>query len=142
MPAMKKINTRFGEVEYDPDNTVSFPEGLLGFESLRNFIIMPNVKKGPLFWIQSVEDPEVAFVITDPTNFFPDFMVKPEKTDRQKLGIKEDGLCFVLSVVTVSPEKQVTLNMKAPILFSPETNKAIQVILENLPYSTREPLPT
>jgi hypothetical protein len=48
---MKKIITRFGEIEYDPANTILFPEGLIGFENLRDFIVMPNRKEGPLFWI-------------------------------------------------------------------------------------------
>ena len=52
---MKKINTRFGEVEYDPDNLLQFPAGLIGLPKLRHFVVMPNKKKGPLFWIQSVD---------------------------------------------------------------------------------------
>ena len=68
---MNKIMTRFGEVEYDPEKTLHFPKGLIGFEDLHEFIVMPNIKEGPLFWIQSVEDPQIAFVLTDPTSFFP-----------------------------------------------------------------------
>ena len=67
---MKKINTRFGEVEYDPDNLLHFPTGLIGLPNLHHFIVMPNKKEGPLFWIQSINDPDIAFVLTDPTNFF------------------------------------------------------------------------
>jgi len=44
-------------------------------------------------------------------------------------------------VVTVPPDRKVTLNLMAPILFAPATNRAIQVVLENSPYKTREPLP-
>ncbi|MDX2494615.1 MAG: flagellar assembly protein FliW, partial [Desulfuromusa sp.] len=72
---MAQIQSRFGEIEYNPEETILFPQGLLGFESLRNFIVMPNKKDGPLFWIQSTEDPEVAFVLTDPTNFFFDYQI-------------------------------------------------------------------
>ncbi len=69
-PMKKKIVTRFGEIEYDPENLLHFPEGLIGFEDLHDFIVMPNEKEGPLFWIQSVDDAGIAFVLTDPTNFF------------------------------------------------------------------------
>ena len=48
MTNSRKINTRFGEVEYDPEQTVHFPEGLIGLEGLHNFIVMPNKKEGPL----------------------------------------------------------------------------------------------
>ena len=137
----KTIMTRFGEVEYDPSNTVLFTEGLIGFENLRDFIVMPNRKDGPLFWIQSVDDPEIAFVLTDPTNFFLDYKVVPDRRERTKLGIEDADECHVLSVVTVPPDRKVTLNLMAPILFAPTTNRAIQVALENSKYKTREPLP-
>jgi flagellar assembly factor FliW len=138
----KTIMTRFGEVEYDPANTVLFAEGLIGFENLRDFIVMPNRKNGPLFWIQSVDDPDIAFVLTDPTNFFLDYKVVPDRRERIKLGIEDGDECHALAVVTVPPDRKVTLNLMAPILFAPSTNRAIQVALENSQYKTREPLPT
>jgi len=139
---VKKIaNTRFGEIEYDPDKTICFPAGLVGFESVREFIVIPNKKEGPLFWIQSVEDPLVAFVLTEPANFFQDYQVSPDNNDRLKLGMAEGDDCFVLAVVTVPPNQPITLNLAAPIFFAPRTNRAIQVILDKSPYKTRQPLP-
>jgi flagellar assembly factor FliW len=138
---MLKIQSRFGEIEYDPNSTLLFPEGLVGFETLRKFIVMPNEKDGPLFWILSVEDPQIAFILTDPTNFYYDYKVIPDGRERQKLGIDEEGECLVVSVVTVSTDRKVTLNLAAPILFTPETNRALQVILEGTSFSTQTPLP-
>jgi len=138
---MKTIQTRFGEIDYDPDNCLLFPEGLVGFEGLCKFIVMPNEKEGPLFWIQSVEDPQVAFVLTDPTNFYYDYKVVPDGRERQKLGIGEDDECHVVSVVTVPPDRKITLNLAAPILFAPKSNRALQVILEGTTFSTQTPLP-
>jgi flagellar assembly factor FliW len=139
---MKKIATRFGEVEYDPDNLLIFPAGLIGFPTLHSFIVMPNKKQGPLFWIQSVEDPDIAFVLTDPTNFFPGYEVTPDTTERNSLQIDEEDDCFVLAVVTVPPDQKITLNLAAPIMFAPKSNRAIQVILENTEYQSRTPLPS
>jgi flagellar assembly factor FliW len=138
---MKKIQSRFGEIEYDPKHLLHFPEGLIGFEPLHNFIVMPNAKEGPLFWIQSVDDPQIAFVLTDPTQFFLDYRVAPDARERSKLGIGEQDDCFALSVVTVPPDRKITLNLMAPILFAPNTNRALQVVLEKSPYTTRHPLP-
>jgi flagellar assembly factor FliW len=138
---MKKINTRFGEVEYDPENLLHFPAGLIGLPNLRHFIVMPNKKKGPLFWIQSVDDPDLAFVLTDPTNFFLDYLVAPDTSERQSLRIEEGDECFTLSVVTVPTDQNITLNLAAPILFAPKSNRAIQIILEGTNYSSRTPLP-
>lgn len=139
---MKKIATRFGEVEYDPDNLLRFAAGMIGFPNLQNFIVMPNKKEGPLFWIQSVDDPTFAFVLTDPTNFFLDYSIAPDNIERQFLHIEEEDPCYVLSVVTVPPDQNITLNLAAPILFSPKTNRAVQVILEKGQYNAKTPLPT
>ncbi len=138
---MEKIQSRFGEIEYDPDNTLQFPEGLIGFEDLRNFIVMPNEKEGPLFWIQSVDDPQVAFILTDPTDFYYDYRVVPDEREREKLGIDETEDCLIVSVVSVSSERKITLNLAAPILFAPETNRALQVILEGTNFSSQTLLP-
>jgi flagellar assembly factor FliW len=138
---MKTINTRFGEVEYDPSHLIHFPEGLVGLDQLKHFLVMPNQKQGPLFWIQSVDDPAFAFVVTDPTNFFLDYAVLPDADERRKLGIDENGAYFVLAIVTVSPNKEITLNLSGPILYAPETGKGLQVIIEDPRYDIRTPLP-
>ncbi|SDZ75835.1 flagellar assembly factor FliW [Desulfuromusa kysingii] len=139
---MKKIQSRFGEIEYDPENILEFPEGLIGFEELRHFIVMPNEKEGPLFWIQSVEDPEIAFVLTDPVGFYYDYKIVPDGHERKKLGIDDNASYHVLSVVTVPQDLKVTLNLAAPILFAPDTNRALQVVLEGTTFSSKTPLPT
>ncbi len=138
---MRTINTRFGEVEYDPDNLLHFPAGMIGFPTLHDFIVMPNKKEGPLFWIQSVDDPAIAFVLTDPSNFFLDYHVTPDDSEKNTLQVNDDDECFVLSVVTVPKDQKITLNLAAPILFSPRTNRAIQVILENTKYQSKTLLP-
>ncbi|MFT5702478.1 MAG: flagellar assembly factor FliW, partial [Desulforhopalus sp.] len=41
----------------------------------------------------------------------------------------------------VPPDQKITLNLAAPILFSPKNNRAIQIILEKSDYTTKTPLP-
>ncbi len=138
---MKTIQTRFGEVEFDPANVILFPEGLVGLGHLKNFLVMPNKKEGPLFWIQSVDDPAFAFVVTDPTNFFLDYGIAPDENERKKLQMEDDGKYFTLSIVSVAEDKTITLNLAGPIIYSADTNKALQVILEDSKYDTKTPLP-
>ncbi len=138
---MNKITTRFGEVEYDQENLLHFPAGMIGFPNLHHFIVMPNKKDGPLFWIQSIDEPDIAFVLTDPTNFFLEYRVVPDATERDHLRIEEGDACYILSVVTVPPDQNITINLAAPILFSPKTNRAIQVILEKSDHFSKTPLP-
>ena len=138
---MKKIETRFGQVEYDPANLLHFPAGLIGFPTLHDFIVMPNKKKGPLFWIQAIDDTEIAFVLTDPTNFFLDYSITPDETERKQLQIDTEEPCFILSVVTVPPDQKISINLAAPIIFAPSTNRAIQIILEDSSYESKTFLP-
>lgn len=138
---MKTIQSRFGEIEYDPHAVLHFPQGIIGFEDLRDFVVMPNEKDGPLFWIQSVEDAQIALVLTDPTNFFPTYMVEAEEHERKILGMDAEDTWHALVVVTVDTKHTVTLNLAAPILFAPHSNRALQVVLENSDYSVQTPLP-
>ncbi len=139
---MKTINTRFGEVQYDPSHVIHFPEGLIGLDQLKHFLVMPNKKEGPLFWIQSVDDPAFAFVVTDPTNFFLDYAVVPDDDERKKLGIDENTTCFTLAIVSISQDKEISLNLSGPLFYAPETQKGLQVVLEDPRYDIRTPLPT
>lgn len=138
---MRTIHSRFGEIKYTLEHLIHFPEGLIGFENLHDFIVVPNRKEGPLFWIQSVEDSEIAFIVTDPLNFFLDYKIVPDTKELKKLAIQAPEDCHTLSIVTVSPAKEVTLNLVAPVLFSPKSNRAIQVILEGTDYDVKTPLP-
>ena len=138
---MTRIKTRFGDVEYNPEHLLTFPVGMVGFPDLHGFIVMPNRKEGPLFWIQSVDDPDTAFVLADPTNFFPNYAVQPDAAERRILEIDEGDECYAVAVVTVPPDLNITLNLSAPILFAPKTNRAMQTILEDSPYGTKTPLP-
>ncbi len=138
---MKKIMSRFGEIEYDPKKIIHFPDGLIGFEDLHDFVVIPNNKEGLLFWIQSADDPQVAFVLTDPTNFFLDYKVVPDEDECAKLGIKDQEESLTLSVVTVHQDKTITLNLQAPILYAPQKSFGMQVILEKTKYESRTPLP-
>ncbi|BDD87365.1 flagellar assembly protein FliW [Desulfofustis limnaeus] len=138
---MESIETRFGTIEYEPANLLHFPAGLIGLPTLHNFVVIPPKKDGPIFWIQSVDEPDYAFILTDPTNFFLDYRVVPDDAERSTLHIDGADECFALSVVTVTPDQTITLNLAAPILFAPKSNRAIQVILEQSDYQTKTPLP-
>ena len=138
---MSTLQTRFGEVEYDAKNLLHFREGMIGLPDLHDFIVMPNRKEGPLFWIQSVDNPDFAFVLTDPTNFFFDYRIVPDSSVKLALQIEEEDPCFVLTVVTVPPDQNITINLAAPIFFASKSNRAMQVILDNTNYQIKTPLP-
>ena len=138
---MEKIETRFGTIEYDDKNLLHFPAGMIGLPNLRNFIVIPPKKEGPLFWIQNVDDPDFAFILTEPSNFFLDYQIVPDDSEKNSLKIDEEQECYTLAIVTVPQDQNITVNLAAPILYSPKTNRAIQVVLEDSNYLTKTPLP-
>ena len=111
---MNTLQTRFGEVSYEADQILQFPEGLIGLDQLQRFLVMPNRKEGPLFWIQSVDDPDFAFVVTDPTHFFRDYLIGPDERERAKLGIDADGACHALAIVSISEKSIGPLPQSVP----------------------------
>jgi flagellar assembly factor FliW len=79
--------------------------------------------------------------LTDPHNFFLDYHVIPDDSEKSLLHIEDEDPCYVLTVVTVPPDQNITINLAAPILFTPKSNRAMQIILENTSYQTKTPLP-
>ncbi len=139
---MKTLQTPLGEVQYDPDKVIRFPEGLVGFESLRDFVVVPNEKNdSPLFCFQSVEAPHLLFLLVDPALFFPDYTVAPSPAVLEKLGIREDDPVFTLTTITFHQDERITLNLLAPIVYTPKTDRAVQVVLEGSGYQAAAPLP-
>ena len=139
---MKTIQTRFGEINYDPEKVIRFPEGLAGFEQLRDFVVMPNKREDdPLFCIQSVEQGHLAFLLIAPDLFFPDYKVAPGPEVFEKLGITSRDQYFILTMITFHQDDTITLNLLAPVVYTPVTDRAVQVILEGSGYKAKTPLP-
>ena len=65
--------TRFGEIEITKDKVIYFPNGLIGFEDCKQYFALYRDEKSCVWWLQSVERPEVAFILTDPLNFMPNY---------------------------------------------------------------------
>jgi len=123
-------STRFGRFEVKDDLLFSFPRGLPGFERDRTFAIVE--RDGQAFkWLQSVNDPELAFVLADPHYFVPDYDAGvPQGELRQlKLRFPEDlAVAVVVNVPPTRPE-EMTVNLRAPLLFNIRERLGIQVIL-------------
>ena len=138
---MKNIQTLFGDVSYDPGKAIRFPEGLIGFESLRDFIVMPHKNDDFIYCFQSLEQPHVVFLLVDPALFFPDYQVPVGRTVRKKLGIEPEDPFFILTTITFHRENKITLNLLAPVVYSPKSNNAVQIVLDGSDYTTKTELP-
>ena len=78
--------TRFGSLEVKDSEILNFPVGLYGFENERDFLRLPfdpNIES-PMEWLQSLQTPRLAFVITDPFLYVPGYSVKLTENEKNK----------------------------------------------------------
>ena len=140
---MKYQSTRFGEFEVTDNEILNCPDGLYGFEQETQFALLPfdpNVDS-PLEWLHSLNTPELAFVVTDPVSFVPNYKVTLTAEDRRAIGLGEDEVFQVRIIVTVPEDyRQMTGNLLAPLVIHPRMNTGKQVVLTRPDYSTRHPL--
>ncbi len=138
---VKVMTTRFGAIEIDDDRIIEMPDGMLGFEERRFILLLPD-NNGQFFWFQSVDDPALAFVVTDPTAFVPGYEVKLTPDEYEKLQLDPESAEVVLLAVTniTREAKSMTINLQGPIVVNPAKMTAKQVVLEYGKYGVQHPL--
>jgi flagellar assembly factor FliW len=120
------------------------PFGIPGFPNQKQFVIVEHRKDSPFQWYQSVEEPSLAFVITDPHLFKPDYSVDLTRILRELSwdpDTKRDQLQLyvIVKIPAGSPEK-MTANLMGPILLNTANGEAAQVVLADGIYSHNTPL--
>jgi flagellar assembly factor FliW len=130
---MQLQTKHFGIIDVDEKDIMVFPSGIPGFEDVKKFTLLgrENVDY-PFFWLQSIDKPGLAFVVTDPFSVCPDYFVDADDEETQDLQIKDADKVLTLAIVTV-PEnvKNITVNLKAPVLINLQNNLAKQIIMKN-----------
>jgi len=135
---VKYPTKRFGIVDVTTDQVLTFPEGLIGFQSCRKFIVMNLDKTGILKWLQSLDDESLGFAILDPRMAFKDYDPVFTPKDLEPLSASDPGELILLSVVTVPRDiKKMTANLQAPLVINPKKRLGKQVISIVPEYTTR-----
>ena len=134
-------NARFGEVTVDASNTVTFPDGIPGFERCKKFGLVALEEEAPFLRLLSMDDPVVGFVILDPTMLWSDYDPEVGLDDVEGLEVRDVGDVEVYCIVTLSEDAdRVTANLKGPIVINTRTMLARQIILMDDRYHTKHPL--
>ena len=140
---MRKINTlRFGELEIEEQDVVRFADGIPAFEDEHEFVVLPYEEGTPYMFLQSLITPEVAFLMTDPFVFFPDYSFELDDENMEKLAINsmDDVLVCTLISVPRSGVADMTTNLLAPVVINRHTMQARQIVLEKTQYTTKHRL--
>ncbi len=126
----------------DNRRLVRFPMGLLGFEQIKEYVLLVNPEEAPFLWLQVENNPALAFVVIDPFVVLPDYQPDIPKGDVEFLKIKQSSDAIVLGIVTIHEEGRATVNLKGPIVINRSSHIGRQVIITNASaYSITHPLP-
>ncbi len=138
-----KINTlRFGEIDIEDDRIFDFCLPIIGFNELSKFVILDLNKDSFFKWLQSVEDPSLAFPVVSVFSLNVDYTVDLPDNVVDALKIKDVENLLVMNIASIPQDnpQETTLNLLAPIVFNIEEHLAGQIILSGSGYDVSFPL--
>jgi flagellar assembly factor FliW len=128
--------TRFGPLEVDGDRIITFRDGLLGFPHLRRYALIQTSSDPVFFLLQSLDDPDIVFVVCDPRAFVPDYQVPIRHDDLELLQLQNLQDCQVLIVVNKVGDR-LTGNLLGPLVIGAGSLLGKQFVLSEKQYRTR-----
>jgi flagellar assembly factor FliW len=133
-----KIQTKpFGETEIGERQIVNFPHGLFGFQDLHRFALL-DAAQPPFYWLQSLDQVQIAFVLIDPLFFRPDYNPDVDPAELEEIGIHEGDDALVFAIVTIPQDsRRMTANLQGPLIINRETHAARQLISLNPRWTVR-----
>jgi flagellar assembly factor FliW len=136
---MEIQTTRFGTLTVDDSRVITVPKGLLGFPQHTRFALIQTGEENYFFWLQSVDEPGLAFVVTDPGIFFKDYDVPIREETWTDLQLA-DPQAVQLFVICNKVDEWLTGNLLGPIVVNAANRLAEQVVLTEKRWTTRQPL--
>lgn len=125
----------------DATQVIQFPAGLLGFENLRQYVLMGSPEEAPFFWLQVLDEPNLAFVVVPPSAVVENYTPELSDEDVDFLGLRSPEDALVLNIVTVRGPTRATVNLKGPLVINRRTLIGKQVIpLNAAEFAVNHPL--
>lgn len=126
---MITINTtRFGELSVPEEKIITFKDGIPGFPNAKRYILL-DYKDSNLKWLQSIDDPDLAFIVTEALNIEPTFEVKLDKSVIDYLEITDEKNVAVLLILRTQ-DGRVVANFNGPLILNAEKMLGVQVIID------------
>ena len=132
----------FGTIEVDENKLISFPQGIVGFPELKDFMLIHDGEgNGSIRWMQSIQEPAFAMPVVDPLSIIPEYNPDIEDELLKPLGGVNQENMLVLVTITVPKEiEKMTVNLKGPIVINSESLKASQLIIDDDKYAVKYPI--
>lgn len=133
-------STRFGELDISQQQVYRFIEPLFGFPELREYIVLHQESEDIFEYLQAVGEPDLTFIVVDPFTLFPEYEFDLSDVWKERLSIDSAEDIEVKVILTVRSQSDITANLKAPIIFNTRNKNAVQIVLDNSPYSIQHSL--
>lgn len=130
---------RFGDVSVDEERVIHFVEPVLGFPTSMRYVILDHAEDSPFKWLQSADEPELAFVVTNPKFFGIEYEFALNDAVVAQLGLisAEDALVMTIVNIPQTDPAKMTANLMGPIVVSQSQRTAMQVVLNDSNFSTK-----
>jgi flagellar assembly factor FliW len=124
---------RFGTIHYGEEDIVTFPDGLIGLSSLNSFVLVQHREGTPFRWLQSLEDPSVAFLVVEPGAFTDNYCPILPDSASSALELAEGTPILVYTICTIpnGNPRGMTINLAGPLVINAESRRARQVVVED-----------
>ena len=123
------------------DPTIVFPNGLVGCDGWKRFVLMvDDTVEAPVATLQSLDDAEIALLVTDPTVAVPGYRVPVTREDRAELGLPDGTAPVVYATLSIGADGWGTANLLGPLVINPITRRGKQLVLTDSTYGTRHPI--
>jgi len=133
-----KVDTKaFNLIEADEKQKVVLPQGLFGFEEYKEYVIL-DAEHQPFYWLQSIEEKEIAFILINPFLFRKDYEVTISNEEQAEIGLTSPENALIFVIVTIPQDGgPMTANLQGPIVINKQNMKGMQAISSDAKWRTR-----
>lgn len=124
----------WGTIDVPDEQIYTFEKGIPGFDEEHRFALIYE-QDSPFVYMQSLTQETLAFVVTDPFLYYPDYEFELPDSEAEELKI-EDALLIKCIITLKDNIEESSLNLLAPLVFNPNKRLGKQVVLHQTPYRT------
>jgi flagellar assembly factor FliW len=141
-PPLALDSAKLGPLQFAENQIITFDHGILGFNDYHRYLLLSRPETAPLSLLQCVDQPELAFLVADPSNLVNGLNLGRLKSTLHELEARTPEDLRVLVTFTIPPGRpaEATANLVSPILINPRAQLGKQVVLENQNYSHKQPI--
>lgn len=132
--------TRFGKVAVTDEHVIRFEDGIIGFPSLKEYVLIESPAMPLVLWLQAVGNPEIAFPVAEPWFFKRDYKIVMNDADKHTLRFSEGDPLKTFLILTIPEDmNRMTVNMRAPIILNINQSTGTQAVLQDKTLEVRTP---